>query len=104
LNTVRLALKGKGAFEFFRWTFANADAGARVSGSIEAAREDFVALRYRNPAGGEKWCLNSKIATCRLQLDHPNGESESLIATRRAAFEILTDRGDHGVVAREHSA
>ncbi len=104
LNTIPLALKGKGAFEFFRWTFANADAGTQVSGSIEAGREDFVALRYRNPAGGEKWCLNSKIATCRLQLEHADGRSEALVATRRTAFEILTDRGDHGVTAREHIA
>ena len=47
--------------------------------------------------GGSKTCLNSKIASCEVTLDVPGRTSRTLVAVNRAAFEILTDRHDHGV-------
>jgi len=53
---------------------------------------------YSNPSGGFKQCLNSKIASCRLQLrDKASGTIEMLETNNRAAFEILTDDHDHGI-------
>ncbi|MGO9703025.1 MAG: hypothetical protein ACLPX7_27640 [Xanthobacteraceae bacterium] len=57
-----------------------------------------MGLRYYNPPGGLKYCLNSKIAECTLRVtDFATGRTEILRAADRAAFEILTDDTDHGI-------
>jgi hypothetical protein len=95
------AARASGSFGYFDWRFAFSTPEARVEGTIDAAREDFVGLAYANPPGGVKHCLNSKIATCALTVTHTagaeRGRVERLRASRRAAFEILTDDTHHGV-------
>jgi hypothetical protein len=84
----------------FEWDFASRDAGVEITGRITAPKDAFVGLRYYNPPGGEKWCLNSKLASCRLVLKRA-GRGEEVLETRhRAAFEILTDDTDHGIEIR----
>ncbi len=68
-----------------------------VRGRIHAERADFVGLRYANPPGGSKQCLNSKIAHAQMTLQHADGSSETLSSQRRAAFELLGDDSGHGV-------
>jgi hypothetical protein len=95
-------LRARGSFEYFTWHFATEVDGLRASGVMSAPREAFVGLRYYNPPGGEKYCLNSKIASCRIELE-PNGgrgSTEVLETAHRAAFEILTDDLDHEVAIR----
>ena len=68
--------------------------GARACGSAAGSRRppsSFVALRYGNPPGGEKICLNSKLARCELALEEAGRAPRSLRSEYRAAFEILTD-------------
>lgn len=58
---------------------------------IWTLRESSVELRYRNPPGGVKTCLNTKLAACMLRfVDKDSGRSELLETKQRAAFEILT--------------
>ena len=65
---------------------------------IAAPREAFVGLEYRNPPGGVKHCLNSKIAACTVHFhDKRTGSTETLETKSRAAFEILTSDPNHGV-------
>jgi hypothetical protein len=91
-------LRAKGAFEYFNWEFKSETDDVAIAGVISAPREAFVGLRYRNPPGGAKHCLNSKIAACRLHVrDKRSGASEILETKSRAAFEILTSDADHGV-------
>ena len=101
LNTIRQGLKAKGVFDYFTWTFATEDDTARIDGAFSASARDFAGLTYYNPPGGEKHCLNSKIAGCEVKLTHKNHGSEDFIetlkTTSRAAFEILTDDRAHGV-------
>ena len=93
-------LKARGRFEYFRWDFASRGEGVEIEGHIGAPKERFVGLRYYNPPGGEKWCLNSKLASCRLVLRR-DGEPDQVLQTKhRAAFEILTDDLAHGVEIR----
>jgi len=57
-----------------------------------------VTLNYYNPPGGNKHCLNSKIAECRLHFkDKTNGKTDILETKHRAAFEILTNDQNHGI-------
>ncbi len=52
-----------------------------------------------DPIGGVKFCLNSKIASCRLEVWIDGSKDPELLETSsRAAFEILTDKDDHGLV------
>jgi hypothetical protein len=91
-------LRARGSFDYFNWKFTSETAEVVIDGVISAPRDAFVGLAYRNPPGGVKHCLNSKIARCTLRFhDKRAGISESLEATNRAAFEILTSDPDHGV-------
>ncbi|HVT35311.1 MAG TPA: hypothetical protein VHE37_06995 [Nevskiaceae bacterium] len=97
LNGIGRSLRARARFEYFEWTFSGEGDGVGIDGWMRARREDFAGLRYYNPPGGAKYCLNSKIADCDLTLRHADGRIETLVASRRAAFEILTDDLQHGV-------
>jgi hypothetical protein len=100
-NGPRSLLRARGEYEHFAWRFAFETRDIKVHGSISANARDFVGLAYDNPPGGVKQCLNTKIATCTLTVEHTSGadrgRAEEFVATRRAAFEILTDDRGHGI-------
>jgi len=103
LNTLRQSLRARGAFRYFEWTFRSEDADQTVEGHIAAPKNSFVGLRYYNPPGGEKWCLNSKLAACEIRVTDKRAAArapEVLRTAHRAAFEILTDDTAHGVAIR----
>jgi hypothetical protein len=65
---------------------------------ISAPSQAFIGLNYYNPPGGNKYCLNSKIAECRLHFrDKKTGKTDTLDTKHRAAFEILTNDENHGI-------
>ncbi len=98
LTSLSQTRKARGKFSYFDWTFATENDDIRVQGHINAPARDFVGLRYYNPPGGIKSCLNSKLAACELELlDKKTGQTESLRTAHRAAFEILTDDTKHGI-------
>ena len=97
LNSITQAVRAHGHYEFFTWELDSQTPRVRISARIQAPKSEFVGLWYSNPPGGRKICLNTKLASCELTLDRP-GQRPRLLRTRhRAAFEILTDRPDHGV-------
>ncbi len=99
LNSLIQSLRAKGYFEYFTWNFKSETNDVALEGSISAPREAFVGLNYYNPPGGNKYCLNTKIASCQLKLkDKRTSREEILVTSSRAAFEILTDDRNHGVV------
>ncbi len=100
INTLSRGLRAKASYRYFEWRFDTRDGEARIEGEIHAPKNAFVGLRYYNPPGGEKYCLNTKIASCRLALSRPGRPEVILEAHNRAAFEILTDDLTHGVEIR----
>lgn len=92
------AVRNSGRYDTrsLEWRFSAAAHGRRVSGIMLAPRDAFVALPYANPPGGTKTCLNSKVATCELRIEE-RGQIRTLRSEHGAAFEILTERTDHGV-------
>ena len=101
LRTIGQALRrARGRFGYFHWNFGSHGDGVEIEGRISASKEAFVGLRYYNPPGGEKWCLNSKLAACQLVLKRGGRADEVLETRHRAAFEILTDDLAHGVEIR----
>lgn len=97
LNGLLQAVRASGSFEFFTWTIDMRNPQVHISGRIHAQASAFVGLRYQNPPGGEKTCLNTKLASAEFTLQRPGRPSRTLTTKHRAAFEILTDRVDHGV-------
>ena len=99
LNSLSQSLRAKGSFEYFSWNFKSETKEIGLAGSISAPSKAFVGLNYYNPPGGNKYCLNTKIASCQLILkDKRTGKQEILVTNNRAAFEILTDDRNHGIV------
>ncbi len=97
LNGLGQSLRAKGRWEWFDWHIESASAGTRVRAHLHAPRSSFVGLVYDNPPGGTKTCLNTKLASCELTLEQPGKPTRTFTTRHRAAFEILTDRDDHGV-------
>jgi hypothetical protein len=97
-NGLFQSVRAHGAFDYFTWSFRSRTRQAEIEGSIIAPREAFVGLSYLNPPGGTKHCLNTKIASCHVQIkDNARGTTESLETHSHAAFEILTDYRAHGI-------
>jgi hypothetical protein len=98
LNATGTTFRARASVSYSAWRFATENADVAVEGVMEPPRWSVVGLRYRNPPGGDKHCLNSKVARCVLTVrDKRTGATETLRAAHRAAFEILTDARDHGV-------
>ncbi|HUS24843.1 MAG TPA: hypothetical protein VM369_07830 [Candidatus Binatia bacterium] len=99
-SLLQSTLRARGRYGLFHWDFASKQGAVRIEGRIEAPREAFIGLRYANPPGGSKHCLNTKLARCELRLRQEDGREVILRAEQRAAFEILTDDPGHGVAIR----
>ena len=97
LNSLMQAFRAQGDFDFSSWRFESGDAEVRVSAHIHAPKSAFVGLTYANPPGGTKTCLNTKLASCELILEQAGQLQRRLISRNRAAFEVLTERQDHGI-------
>lgn len=98
LNGLLQSIGAQGSFDYFNWRFKSKASQVEIEGEISAPQKAFVALRYYNPPGGIKHCLNTKIASCRLQIrDKATSTVETLDTGNRAAFEILTDDDAHGI-------
>lgn len=97
INGLVQALRAYGSYDFFSWSIESKSRGIYISGRIHAPAGAFVGLRYPNPPGGKKTCLNTKLATAEFTIYRRGESPKTLIAKQRAAFEILTDREDHGI-------
>lgn len=97
LNGLLQAVRASASFDFFTWTIDTRSPEAHVHGRIHAPAAVFVGLSYQNPPGGTKTCLNTKLASAEITVERPGRPSRTLKTGHRAAFEILTDRADHGV-------
>jgi hypothetical protein len=90
-NRMSRAWRQKADYAPGRWNFTCAQGGLRLRVHIGARAKDTVALRYRNPPGGIKTCLNSKLGQCELVLERSGEPAVQLHSAAGAAFEILTD-------------
>lgn len=97
LNGLAQAFRARGDFDFLSWRFESRTSQVRVSATLHAPKSLFVGLTYNNPPGGTKTCLNTKLAACELIVEQAGQPPRTLTAKHRAAFEILTERRDHGV-------
>ncbi len=90
-NQLGTALKARARYRPFQWTLDTANRDAQLQIRMETSKERVAALTYYNPPGGNKICLNSKLATVTATLKQ-TGKPERVLRSRHGgAFEILTD-------------
>jgi hypothetical protein len=94
-NGLIRALRARGRYAPYDWQIETSGPAGELALRVTADPADFVALRYGNPPGGSKICLNSKIARCELTLRR--GGERTVLHSSRAAFEILDDTAPAGV-------
>ncbi len=98
LNNLR-KLFGRAHTDGLEWSFKARGDGLQLRATIRATPLDVVALYYDNPPGGRKICINTKIASCQLELTTA-GRVERLWSPHGAAFELLADAlSDIGVAS-----
>jgi hypothetical protein len=98
LTELAQGIKAYGKFRYFIWEFKSKTKDVEIEGEISAQSQAFIGLNYYNPPGENKYCLNSKIAECRLHFkDKTTGKTDLLETKHRAAFEILTNDQNHGI-------
>lgn len=85
------SLHTHGRYQPFHWQFGARVGERMIEGEIFTEPADVIGLTYTDTDGASKYCYNSAIATCRIQLAGKAFERTELVATRRAMFEILTD-------------
>jgi hypothetical protein len=85
------SLQTHGRYQPFSWAFGARVRDQTIEGEIVAEPADVIGLTYTDTDGGSKFCYNSAIATCRMQVAGKVFERRELVATRRVMFEILTD-------------
>ncbi|ULE31406.1 hypothetical protein [Mycobacterium sp. IDR2000157661] len=85
------SMQTHGRYRPFSWTFGGRVGEQMIEGEIVTEPADVIGLTYTDTDGTTKFCYNSAIATCRVQLAGKAFERAQLTATRRAMFEILTD-------------
>jgi hypothetical protein len=95
-NGLVRALRARGRYAPYDWRIETTGPAGTIAIEIQAAAADFVALRYDNPPGGAKICLNSKIARCEVTLRRRG--TTTVLRSSRAAFEILDDTAPPGVL------
>ena len=91
------AARARASVDGFRWTFRSGTGQTSIRATFEARQQDFVALRYLNPPGGHKACLNSKLARCEVEVDAPGVGHRTFSTQHRAAFELLQDDAPAGL-------
>lgn len=94
LNGLVQAMRASGNVDSFTWKIDTRSSEVCISGCIQAPASAFAGLRYQNPPGGEKMCLNTKLASAEITVKERGRPPRTLTARHRAAFEILTDGGD----------
>jgi hypothetical protein len=96
-NSLAQSFRARARYAPFRWTLRADNTEASVDVTFEAPATHFVALPYDNPPGGLKVCLNSKLASCRVELRRKDRPARVFTTAHRGAFEILQDDPVPGV-------
>lgn len=86
------AFRSRGRYELPAWTFVASNARWRISGAARLTPECSVQVRYSDPDGGTRHCLNSEIADLALDVyertDTGWRHATTLASTGGAHFEL----------------
>ncbi|UXA12268.1 hypothetical protein KXD97_31020 [Mycobacterium sp. SMC-8] len=90
VRSIAGSMQSHGRYTPFTWTFGARVGEQMIEGEITTVPTDVIGLTYTDTHGGVKYCYNSAIASCRMQVAGKAFERAELVS-ERAMFEILTD-------------
>ncbi|RZT25993.1 hypothetical protein EV589_1744 [Mycobacterium sp. BK558] len=90
VRTISGSLQTHGRYRPFTWTFGGRVGEQMIEGEITTVAADVIGLTYTDTHGGTKYCYNSALARCRIQLAG-KGITRTELTSGQAMFEILTD-------------
>ncbi|GAT08267.1 hypothetical protein H7I77_04435 [Mycolicibacterium novocastrense] len=90
VRSIRGSLQTHGHYRPCTWAFGGRVGEQMIEGEIVTEPSDVIGLTYTDTDGAVKYCYNSAIANCRIQVAGKAFERTELTASRRAMFEILT--------------
>ncbi len=96
LTRFRHMIRNHGEMTFRRWQFSGRGPTITLRGEMWAETDDMVGLHYENPDGAMTYCLNSKLASARLEVA-VHGQKSRTFTSRASALEIGTRDPRHGV-------
>ncbi|MZR61322.1 hypothetical protein [Alcanivorax sp. DP30] len=96
-NTIGTALKARAHYRPFEWSLETRNRDARLMIQMDTTPDRVAALTYYNPPGGNKFCLNSKLARVTATFRQKGKPERVLHSAHGGAFEILTDQVPPGV-------
>jgi hypothetical protein len=91
VRSILASLQSHGRYRPFTWSFGGRAGERMIEGEITADPADVIGLTYTDTDGTSKYCYNSALANCRVQVAGRAFQRAELVATRRVMFEILTD-------------
>jgi hypothetical protein len=97
IRSIPASLQSHGTYQPFSWAFGARVGDQMIEGEIVAEPADVIGLTYTDTDGSTKYCYNSAIASCRMQVAGKAFARRELKATRRVMFEILTDKRHEAV-------
>lgn len=90
VRTIRGSMHSHGRYTPLTWTFGARVGEQMIEGEITTVPSDVIGLTYPDTHGGVKYCYNSALADCRIQVAGKAFARAELVS-HRAMFEILTD-------------
>lgn len=90
LNALRKVF-GRARLRGLRWAFKARGPNLKLRGIIHASPLDVVTMRFDDPAGGDKLCVATRLASCELEVTTAEGV-EHLRTGSGADFELMVDR------------
>lgn len=91
-DLVFTALRSRGRYEFPAWTFVASNDRWRISGAARLRLDRSVQMRYDDPDGGTRHCVNSEIADLAIEVYERHERGWRLVDTLRsigaAHFEL----------------
>lgn len=90
VRSITGSLHSHGRYAPFTWTFGARIGEQMIEGEITTVPTEVIGLTYSDTHGGVKYCYNSAIASCRMQVAG-KAFARTELASSRAMFEILTD-------------
>lgn len=91
-NRIGTALKAHARYQPFEWQLDTRNRDASLKIHMDTTADRVAALTYYNPPGGNKFCLNSKVARVTATLVQKGKPTRVLESAHGGAFEILTDQ------------
>lgn len=90
-NRIGTALRARAHYHPFEWELETGNRDAHLQIHMDTTPDRVAALTYYNPPGGNKICLNSKLARVTATFTQKGKPARVLHSAHGGAFEILTD-------------